>query len=122
MTLPEMRDCVKVYQEQLGLQSWNIKIKYLKKNAENDAGCIYWMTELAAAQILVAKDELDPEHTIVHELLHLLYEGHKFGPNKYDRAYERGLNRTAELIVGRPMKTIPGFDFEVPKRRCKRRP
>lgn len=41
----------------------------------------------------------DVEETVVHELLHCRFEGHKPTCNKHDPHYEQGLNKVAAALV-----------------------
>lgn len=63
-------------------------------------GLSEWFTEERSALISVNSElnEDDTGTTLVHELLHLVLEGHKPVQTKYDANYELALNRLARAL------------------------
>lgn len=111
MTKRELNSIVKSWQNRLDLQDWKIRAHWKPKSEmlEDDGGyCmgkVLYSPEYGSADIYVLR-ELDREEgdgiedDIVHELLHILLEGHK-APGPYDARFERALNVLArELTCG----------------------
>lgn len=87
---------------------WNkVSVEFYEpKEDEDDDGACGWQREYSEAWLYLSSairgnwDEI--EETIVHELLHLKFEGHKATESsleKYDPVYENGLNVVARELV-----------------------
>lgn len=97
----------------LNAPSWEeIDLKVVPRSEiESCDGICYWITEYRKAEMKIASCSEDPEplkaleETIVHELLHIVLEGHAEHDENYDPNYERGLNVIANaLIAEQPSK------------------
>mgnify|MGYP001275651425 CR=1 FL=1 len=105
MTIREVRALVREWQSLIpGLKDWKISISWgSKPNMLDDHGEILdatclWQTEHALATILIRRAAPEIEATILHELLHILLEGHTTR-RAYSAVFELGLNRLADLLV-----------------------
>ncbi len=107
MTRKEMTSIMKFWVKQLDLKQWDINIRYAtaeelldKDNpvSRNDATCAF-STEYAKATIIIRPlkyrdcdpEEVNIEEDIIHELLHLVLEGH-VAQCAEDPMFERGIN------------------------------
>jgi hypothetical protein len=76
------------------------RIKFTVVKDLESEGWSWWWAEERKAEVKV-KRSLDLEitlTTLLHELLHILLEGHRPHPLKYDRDYEFALNRLTEEL------------------------
>lgn len=64
-------------------------------------GCNVFSVEELDSLVLLCKGSPNIEETLVHELLHLVFDGHKDVDmvNNYDALHERALNRTAKALM-----------------------
>jgi hypothetical protein len=99
------RLCAK-WKKRLGLVTWKTRVRFVRfGNMAGELGRVEFYPEMMRAEISIlhpddrtAKpDERYPELDLVHELLHLLIDGHK-GPDKYSIAHERAINAIAEAL------------------------
>jgi len=109
MNKRELNSLVKYWQGQFNLQDWKIKVFWKSKEdmKEDDggycAGRAYYAPEFGSADVWILcpedRDETDDsiESDVIHELLHILLEGHK-GQSVYDARYERALNIIAKRL------------------------
>jgi hypothetical protein len=91
-----------LWQKVLNLQEWKIKVRFGSDEEMNATGnpcqgLNYFSVEELTSEILL-HPETD-ESTLVHELLHLVFDGHKSKLGKYDPLHERALNRTAAALM-----------------------
>lgn len=106
MTTRELKKRVYDWQVVLGLSEWKITAKFVKKteipNAVAETG---WQPEWKEAEInfrfsrYIALTGRSVDHFIVHELLHILLEGHKEPRKGYDPLYEAAINIISDLLV-----------------------
>jgi hypothetical protein len=100
MKLRTTRSLCKYWQAVLNLPEWTIKLRRPEKDECSDAiAWIYWSPEeLTATLVMRAHAE---EDSLVHELLHLVLDGHKnYASELYSELHERSINRiTASLIA-----------------------
>lgn len=104
MTLSQLTTRCGYWADRLNLREWSIKVQFGSKRSIHrglgfDAyGCIEWDTEALTAAITLQRGCKDQESTLVHELLHLVLEGH--GEVKdHDANTERAINRIAAALV-----------------------
>ncbi len=107
VTIREARQFAAKWQETLRLNDWRMHIRWRKSSDDEDydmgaeiEGCIDWFTEQGIATIVLRRDA--SEHTIVHELIHLLESGHLSKPLKYDASYERAINILVDALMREP--------------------
>lgn len=85
----------------LEMHEWLPRAEFKVTRLPGLCGESSWHPEERQCWIAVspASDE-EMEKTLVHEILHVLYEGHlsPMGVDSYDPGYELGLNRTAEAL------------------------
>lgn len=104
MTLATLRRITKLWQKRLKLQDWKINVRFNASIAsENAAGMADWHPDNRTAEIDILPPHLiadDIEETLVHELLHVLYEGHTWYTEDLRSAHqERALNQTTAALV-----------------------
>lgn len=109
MTIRELRKCAHGWQVALGLTEWKLTVAWGKPAAdpnparlemsEDCEGNAWWFTEDSHALILIRRRCTEPEETLVHELLHVLIEGHRAAPARYDPLYERAINKLTAALV-----------------------
>jgi hypothetical protein len=86
------------------LQPWRIRVRFARAAAmKGSVGLCSFMPEYQAAEILIlhpddrGPSDPDIEADVVHELLHVVIQGHK-GPQKYDPAFELGINSMTDAL------------------------
>lgn len=95
MTIEEMRSEVSRIQQCWRLKDWDVKIEIIpSEETPKTFGCIEWTPENKKATISISDKCPAVDHlgTIWHELGHLLFQGHKNCPGRYDTHLEFALN------------------------------
>jgi hypothetical protein len=98
-TIHEVRRATRKWQEILCLRDWRFFVKWgkVKDLARVEAvGLCVWTAEERAAEIVLARRQTDLESTLVHEMLHVVLEGHKNYSGRYDVHQERIINGLAQ--------------------------
>lgn len=100
MTLPQLRKRTSVWQTRLNLREWTLIVAWGREDEMVGlAGCCQWNAEELHAVIHINRRDPTPEGTLVHELLHILLDGHLEEVPAYDVHRERAINRmTAALL------------------------
>jgi hypothetical protein len=100
MRISEARALAREWQKVLGVAHWKIHVRWAKPGDRVDDcyGCCEWFTEEANAAVILNRSRAD-EETIVHELLHVAFEGHLSDSKPYDPLYEQAINRLAKVLV-----------------------
>lgn len=105
MTLAQARKIAFEWQAKLQLTHWALTVRWGTKAEIHTpevtlCGFIRWQVEYRTAEMVLNKNQPDDSliHTIKHEELHLLFEGHKPKPVKYDAQYEFGLNAVSGIL------------------------
>lgn len=105
LTKAQINALIKKWQTKLRLQNWNIKLTLADTvdDLKGNAGMMDWQTEYHSATIYLVRElpRRDMEETVIHELLHLLLEGHKNPVCKDLPLYESGLNTLSALLLKR---------------------
>lgn len=106
MTTRNLNSRILSWALELGLADWAIEGTFVKETQSPDTCAeISWQPEWKEATICFRKEQhllktgRSMDHFIVHELLHLLLEGHKPITTEYDPSYEAALNTIASLLV-----------------------
>lgn len=109
MKIRELRQLTKKWIDILELGEWKGRVKVNwgteeeLKNAEGDAldGVNIFSTERRLSEVFINPELEDHQiiETLVHELLHLVVDGHKNSLGEYDAMHERALDRLAEAFV-----------------------
>lgn len=114
MTLKRLRTLAKKWIVALRLTDWEIDFELVANTEDLDecAGTCVWQPEYKTAMIKIAGDQPpgEIEETLIHELLHVVLEGHKplTQTYKYDAMYERGLNVISEALAAKGRKRENG--------------
>lgn len=88
---------LKQWQKLFGLDSWKITLEIQPAEKMSDAlGQNFFSPEHETSDIYMRVGE--GEATLVHELLHLVIDGHK-GQEKYSPMHERAINKLAAVLV-----------------------
>lgn len=98
MTLKKARERVGYWKRRFNLQEWSIRVK-VRPDAEmpDNLGTVTWFVEDAKPIATMELRETAEEETLVHELLHLVIQGH--APyEEYDPHQERAINRIAAVL------------------------
>lgn len=103
------RALTKRWEKKLKLSEWRIKYSLLPEHDMLLPGCTGltdWQPEHKSARIEISNDEDDAtiERSVVHELLHIVLEGHESfdfenGKYKVDPQFEYALNVVAEALT-----------------------
>ncbi len=106
MTLYQLSERCGYWMARLNLPHWHVKVQWetaaaLKRQLGFDAlGCVTWDTENEYAVISISRscEKAEREPTLVHEILHIVWDGHReVQPHDLDK--ERAINRiTAALL------------------------
>lgn len=107
VTIRQARKLARYWAVILGLDEWLERMEVIwgtKKEMRTTVGLCHWFTEENRSRIKLDREQTDEEmeKTIIHELGHLLFDGHKdpadvIGKN-YDKFHERALNRFADTV------------------------
>jgi hypothetical protein len=98
MTIRQIRRLLPFWQDVLNLREWKISVRFgTSTEMTENVGLNYYSVEELQSQILLARGE--GEETLIHELLHLVFDGHKPDGGPYDPLHERALNRTAAALT-----------------------
>lgn len=97
---------LKTWQKRLQLLDWELDVNWAKQSeldAEDDQANVQMLPESQRAHILILAPRYrgegsdSPEEDLIHELLHLVLEGH--GPRaRRDTMFERGLNQLSKAL------------------------
>lgn len=97
MTLLDLQEHLAYWQERLNLREWTITARW--DRCKEQGWCV-WSSEELTAEVGIARHGRAKEETLIHELLHLVFEGH--GPihaRTYNHHLERAINRTASALM-----------------------
>jgi hypothetical protein len=103
MTTRQIQKALPFWKGLLRLEDWVVQVdnapaQVMVCTDGTDAwGLTTWSAEDMRAQVHLRRGA--GEEVLVHELLHLVYEGDQDGPRDYDILFERALNRTAGALV-----------------------
>lgn len=101
MTLAIAKRYTKTIQRRLKLIEWDIKVEFDEGLDEDDTdGCISWQTDYKQATLKLnpLRKEQSQRETIVHELLHLLFQGHTDYSGR-DPLFEFALNTLCVVLA-----------------------
>lgn len=104
MTSRELARLGRRYMRDLGMPEWNAEFRMCRKLTDDKGnpldGRSEWHAEERRCWISVCREAQAVEETLMHELLHVLLEGHltPLKRDKYDPDYELGLNRLAKTL------------------------
>lgn len=98
MRLTQLQARCRYWQERLKLKDWVITLRWMTpEDGAADVGLCTWFTEESTATISIYK-HTDQESALVHELLHLCFDGHK--PYEgYNMPQEIAINKVAEALL-----------------------
>lgn len=103
MTLATLRRLTKLWQKRLKLQDWKLDVRFAADMADTSAGECWWHPDNRTAEIHILPPHIiedDIEETLVHELLHVLYEGHAWNTEDSLSVHqERAHNQAAAALV-----------------------
>lgn len=99
MTLAILRSRLTYWQHRLNLPEWTIRVNWGSKREMGDSvGLCLWHTEEQAAIVKILRGQPDTEETLVHELLHIVLQGHDELKDDYSVNLERAINRIAHAL------------------------
>lgn len=104
MTTATLKRLMKLWQKRLKLQDWVVDVRFSSDmDSDSSAGECSWHPDNRTATIHILPPNIiidDIEETLVHELLHILYEGHTWYSDDARSVHqERALNQTAAALV-----------------------
>jgi hypothetical protein len=102
-----LRQLTDLWVERLNLADWDIRVRYASKKelGENYGDC-NWNPDERKARIRVRRPGVlrkDGEHledVLLHELLHLVLQGHAWEEEPYNVHIERADNALVEALIG----------------------
>jgi len=110
MTTRELKKRVSEWASIIGLADWKIDAEFVTDTQTKDTMAeVSWQPEWKEAEILfrreaqLKKTGRSIDHFIVHELLHIVLEGHKTVIEEYDPLYEAAINNIASLIIAKKL-------------------
>lgn len=100
MTTRQLTALGRRYMKRLGMVEWIPKATIRVISLKGFHGQSSWVPEERECWIGVSpnKDQRVMEETLIHEICHILHEGHKPATEEYDEAYELSLNRLAKTL------------------------
>lgn len=100
MTIRELRKECRKWQDLLGLSQWKIELRWATRTEAKEAqGSAVWHPDEERAWIVVSRTS-DQRATLIHELLHVRWEGHKpYGG--YSVHQERAINAITAALLSR---------------------
>jgi len=102
MTISQLRARTDYWRNRLNLKEWQITVEWGGKKEMTDCvGCCIWSAEELCAIVKIKRGEKEQEPTLVHELLHLVFQGHSNYDGNYDVHLERALNKTAAALCAK---------------------
>lgn len=107
MTQRQLTKLTKTWAHRLGIGDWKISVKFMPaEDMEDDQGQCWYYPEYRRADIHILREQDTQEGddsieaAVVHELLHIVLEGHRpLEGGKYDAMFERGLNLIANALI-----------------------
>jgi len=104
MNIRQIRKLLAFWVQVLNLSEWKITARWGTKSemdGDDAVGLNFYSVEELVSTILLDRSQPadEYEHTLVHELLHLVFDGHKPPGGKYDPLHERALNKTATALI-----------------------
>lgn len=96
MNIKELRAHLTKWQHRLNLADWKISIKW---GAAGHQGWCSWHPEEQYASIEINRTCGDPVSTLVHELLHIVIEGHQPETREYSVPLERAINKISAALL-----------------------
>lgn len=103
MTTKQLREAITYWQTVLNLGDWNIRVRIGKKIELTDPdgneclGMNFIYPEELQSEIILKRGE--SEETLVHEMLHIVFDGDVQQDGLYDVLHERAINRTAKALL-----------------------
>jgi len=97
MSLRDLELRTAYWQGRLNLREWRISVRW--GSAKEFHGRIWWNTEELTATMEINKYTKNKEETLVHELLHLVLQGHEELTAEYDVNLEKAINRIAAALI-----------------------
>lgn len=103
MTLKTLQSRAQYWQARLNLREWSITVGWGtgKECPESGPvlGCCGWKAEELTAEIHITRRQKYQEETLIHELLHIVMQGHEAEVPEYDVHVERAINRIATALI-----------------------
>ena len=100
MTLKQLQERCRYWQERLNLREWQIDVKW--GDSKKLHGACWWHAEELKAEVTVWRGAKDKDAVLVHELLHLTWEGHAELTREYDVHIERAIGRITAALLYKP--------------------
>lgn len=98
MRLAEIRRVLPFWKSTLKLEDWTISVRHgTAAEMVDTVGLNFIHPEEMKSEILLRRGE--SEETLIHELLHIVFDGDKPQDGKYDVLHERAINRTAGALL-----------------------
>lgn len=97
MTLKDLQLRCAFWQGRLNLPEWKISVQWGASPATH--GQCHWKPEEFVATIWLNKYSRGKENILIHELLHIVLQGHGECDGVVDIELERAINRIAEALT-----------------------
>ena len=101
MSQKDLNSLLRYWRKKLGVDSsWKITAKFaLTENMQECQGLNHIFPEYQSSEILIDENNTEVEETLVHELLHILFDGDLPIDIEYSVTHERAINKVAALLV-----------------------
>ena len=100
MTIKLLRERCAYWQKRFQLLDWNIYLQWGSAREMKDlCGTCSWSVEDGIAVIKLNRTMPNQEETVIHELIHIVLQGHLPELPPYDVHLERGINRMAAAFM-----------------------
>lgn len=97
MSLKELQLRAAYWQGRLNLREWKISVQWGASRSTH--GECTWKAEELVATVWVNKYSPGKENILIHELLHIVLQGHRECEGRASVELERAINRIAEALT-----------------------
>lgn len=100
MTSAQLQARCDYWADRLNLREWHITATFgTAKQMHGDLGNVFWHTEELKATVRISRTVTAKEETLIHELLHVVIQGHAPLTTPYDVNLEKAINRLAAAFM-----------------------
>lgn len=98
MTLRQLKKLANYWKKRLNIIEWNINVDWSSESEKDLLGSTYIHAEELTADVYINPNQETQEETLVHELLHIVYEGDQ-NSEAYSIPLEKAINRITKALL-----------------------